>query len=50
LPAGAIAEGGLTGDKRFHEGMFDQSLKGSESKNASAGTRFVTRIRLCCEQ
>src|SRR5215469_2521981 len=38
-----------SGDKRFYENMFDQLPRRSESTNALAGTRFVTRIQRCCE-
>src|SRR5215472_10502913 len=43
-------EGGIhSGDRQFCENMFDQSPQRSESRNASAATRFVIRIRRCCE-
>jgi integrase len=35
------------GDNPFYENMCDRSGNESESKNASAGTRFVTRILRC---
>jgi hypothetical protein len=40
-PAGAAGDGGHTGDKPFCASTFDQSPRGLESRNASAGTRFV---------
>jgi integrase len=47
LLAGATGDGGRTGDRPFYESMFDRLRNGSESRNVSAGTRFVTRIRRC---
>jgi len=35
-----------SGDKRFYENMFDQLPRRSESRNALAGTRFVTMSAL----
>ncbi len=47
LPVGATGVGHRIGDKRSCADMFDRLRKESESRNASAGTRFVTRIRRC---
>jgi hypothetical protein len=47
LPAGATEDGGRIGGKRSCADMFDRLRKESESRNASGGTRFVIRIRLC---
>ena len=38
-----------SGGKRFCENMFDRLPRGSKSRNALAGTRFVIPIRRCCE-
>ena len=47
LPAGVIGVGDRIGDKRSCANTFGRLHKELESRNASAGTRFVTRIRRC---
>lgn len=47
LPAGAIGVGDRIGDKRSCANTFGRLHKELESRNALAGTRFVTRIRRC---
>jgi integrase len=47
LPASATEGGGHIGDRRSCANIFDRLRNDSESRNASAGTRFVTHIRRC---
>jgi len=47
LRASGVEDGDGTRDNPLYENTFDRSGNEPESKNASAGTRFVTRIRRC---
>jgi integrase len=47
LPASATEGGGHIGDRRSCANIFDRLRNDSESRNASAGTRFAIHTRLC---